>query len=112
MSLHNRDLAKKRNNLMIQRRELASKPLPNSKTQEEKENEEVGLFNGLNPGNPGLAAGRFFPVTTMLLGTPIIGPRGVTVQSLCNEGMVSPMIDLSGHPICPGTLPIKMGQFL
>ena len=32
---------------MIQRRELASKPVPDNKTQEEKENQEMSLFNAL-----------------------------------------------------------------
>ncbi|KAK1337029.1 hypothetical protein QTO34_003074 [Cnephaeus nilssonii] len=59
MSLHNKDSAKKGNNLMMQRRELASKPLLIVKTQEEKENEDMSLFNALNPGEPELAAGRF-----------------------------------------------------
>ena len=33
MSLHNKDLAEKGNNLIMQRRELVSNPLPDSKTQ-------------------------------------------------------------------------------
>lgn len=50
MSLHNKDLAKKGNKLMIQRKELASKSLPDSKRQEAKETEETSLFKALNQG--------------------------------------------------------------
>lgn len=36
MFLHNKNLAKKGNNLMMHRRELASKPLPHSKTRKKR----------------------------------------------------------------------------
>ena len=36
---------------------VASKPFPDTSTQEEKENEEISLINVLNPGDTGLAAG-------------------------------------------------------
>lgn len=36
-----KDLAKKGDKLKMQREELAAKPLPDGKTQEEKENEEM-----------------------------------------------------------------------
>ena len=49
MSLHSKDLVKKGNNLIMQRRELTLKPLPDSKTQGEKKNEEMSLFNVLDP---------------------------------------------------------------
>lgn len=42
-------------------REMASKPLPDSKTQEDKENEKISLINALNPGDTVLVAGRPFP---------------------------------------------------
>lgn len=61
---------------MIQRMELESKLPPNSKTQEENENEEMSLFNILNPG---LAAGGFPIPTLLLLGSHEIGHRGVTI---------------------------------
>ena len=41
---------------MMARMEMASKPLPDSKTQEEKENEEMSLFNFLTPVGAELAA--------------------------------------------------------
>ena len=40
---------------MIQRTEVASKSFPEGKTQEQKENEEMSLFNALNPGDAVLA---------------------------------------------------------
>lgn len=57
MFLHSKESANKRNNLMIQRRKLSSKLLPDSKTQEEKANEEISFFNALNAGDLGLATG-------------------------------------------------------
>ena len=53
MSLDNKDSARKGNHLMIQRRGVSSKFLPDSKTKEEKENEEMSLFNALNPEDTG-----------------------------------------------------------
>lgn len=44
----------KGNNLMVTRKELASKPLPYSKKQKEKENEDMSIFKVLNLGDPGL----------------------------------------------------------
>ena len=55
ISLYNKDLARKGNHLMIQRTEVASKSFPEGKTQEQKENEEMSLFNALNPGDAVLA---------------------------------------------------------
>ena len=91
MSLHNKDLAKKENNLMKWRRKMASKLLPDSKTQEEKKIEEMSLINALNLGNTGLAAGRFPPPPPLLLDTPEIEPRGLTVPPLYDEGMIYPL---------------------
>ena len=45
------------NHLIVQRREVASKPLPYGKTQEERENEEINLINILNPGERRLVVG-------------------------------------------------------
>lgn len=61
MSLYNYDLAKKENKLMIWRRELNSKSLPDGRTQEEKENEEMSFFNAIKSEDSGLAARGFFP---------------------------------------------------
>ena len=64
VSLHNRDQGPlflspgTKNHLMVQRREVASKPLPDSKSQEEEKSEEISLNNALNPVDMGLAAGR------------------------------------------------------
>lgn len=74
MSLHNKDLTKKGNKLNMHRRELASKPLPDIKTQEELKN-EISLFNSLNPGDPRLAARRFPLPPPLLLDTLEIGSR-------------------------------------
>ena len=43
--------------MMVQRSKVASKPLPDNKTQEEKANEEINLINALNPRDTGLVAG-------------------------------------------------------
>ena len=48
--LYNRVLPGTENCLMVQRREEASKPFLDSKTQEERENKEINLINILNPG--------------------------------------------------------------
>lgn len=49
----------KGNNLMMKRKELASNPLPYSKKQEEKENEDMSFFKVLNLGDLGLVEERF-----------------------------------------------------
>ena len=41
---------------MVQRREVASKPLPDGKTLEGREKEEINLINVLNPRDRGLVA--------------------------------------------------------
>lgn len=55
VSLYNKDSTKKGNKLKMHRRELASKPLSDIKTQEELE-DEISFFNTLNPEDPRLAA--------------------------------------------------------
>ena len=57
VSLYSRILSEKENCLMGQKREVASKPLPDGKTQEEGENEDINLINILNPGDQVLVAG-------------------------------------------------------
>lgn len=49
----------KGNNLMMKRKELASKFLLYSKKKEEKENEGMSFFKVLNLGEPGLVEERF-----------------------------------------------------
>ena len=75
---------------MVQRRERVLKPLPDSKTQEEKENEETGFINVLNPGNTGLVAGGPPPSPPSPLATPQIGPREPMAPPLYDEGWISP----------------------
>ena len=54
MSLHNRISLRMENHLLVQgREEEASNPLPDSKAQEEKENEEANLIDALNPRDSG-----------------------------------------------------------
>lgn len=95
---------------MVQRRELPSKPLPDSKTQELKENEEMNLFNALNRGIPGLAAESFPPPTPLLLDTPETGPTEATAILLCDEGMLFPAKDPRGYPVWPGSISIQSGM--
>lgn len=57
VSLHNRVSPGTKSFLMAQRREVASKPFPDSKTQKKEKNEEISLDNALNPVDRGLAAG-------------------------------------------------------
>lgn len=59
---------------MIQRKELASKFPPNSKTQEENENAEMSLFNILN--------------SVLAAGGRLLGPFP-GLQAPINQGMVS-----------------------
>ena len=70
-------------------RELTSNPLPDSKTQEEKENQDMNLFNALNPGDPGLAAGGFPLPLSPLLDTPEMESKGERAPPMYEEGMVS-----------------------
>lgn len=50
----------------------------------------MSLFNALNLGDVGIAAGGFPPPPLLLLDTPEIEPRGATAPILSDEGMVSP----------------------
>ena len=76
--------------LMVQRSKVASKPLPDNKTQEEKANEEINLINALNPRDTGLVAGWPPQSPNPLLDTPEIGSREPTAPPLYDEGRVSP----------------------
>ena len=51
---------------------MASKPLPDSKTQEERENKEINLINALNPGD----RGREVSVRGFCATSPFAGRRG------------------------------------
>ena len=50
---------------------MVSKPLPDSRTQEEKDNEEINLINALNPGNEPSPGGG---TSVVLLPSPGVGP--------------------------------------
>ena len=108
MSLHSKDLVKKGNNLIMQRRELTLKPLPDSKTQGEKKNEEMSLFNALNLGNSELAEGRFLPPPPLL---PETGPREVTTPPLYDEGMIFYLKTWQGTQFDQGASFSGLGQF-
>ena len=69
------------------------------------ENEEVSLINALNPGDAGFVAGRPPLSPLPLLHTPEIGPRRAQPQS-CLMKELSPLEDLEGHTIQPGSFPI------
>lgn len=56
ISLHNKNSAKKENK-PIAEKGIGFKTSPDGKTQEEKENEEMSLFNAPNPREPELVAG-------------------------------------------------------
>ena len=94
MSLNNRVLPESL--LMVQRRKMASKHIPDSKSQEEKENEEISLVNVLNPGDTGLVVGR----PPLSPPSPLITPRVELTEStnllLCDKGQVSPPKTLLG----------------
>ena len=49
-SLYNRIFSGTETHLMVQRRQVASEPLPDGKTQEERES-KINLINVLNQGN-------------------------------------------------------------
>lgn len=66
------------NHLIVQSREEAAKPVPESKTQEEKESREINLINPLNPGDSGFAAGGPLPPSPLPLVNPEIGPIEAT----------------------------------
>ena len=97
--------------LMVQRSKVASKPLPDNKTQEEKANEEINLINALNPRDTGLVAGWPPQSPNPLLDTPEIGSREPTAPPLYDEGRVSPSKTHQGTqvniPIQSKTLPFQ-----
>ena len=108
MSLHNKDSVRKGNHLMMQSREVASKRLPNSKTQEEKEN-EMSLFNALFPGDEELAAWRLPPSALLLPDTPEIEPREATAPPTVRRKNIPLLKYLVRHPIWP--MIISGGQY-
>ena len=63
MLFHNRVSLETEVHLMVQRRQGALKPLPDS-TLEEKENEEMGLINVLNSRDTWFTAGGPLPKAT------------------------------------------------
>lgn len=90
MSLHSRFSPGTENHFMVQRKEVASKPLPDSRTQEEKENEEISLINTLNPGDARLVAERHSPSLPLLLAIPEIGSIEPMALPLYDKGRISP----------------------
>ena len=87
--LYNRVLPGTENCLMVQRREEASKPFLDSKTQEERENKEINLINILNPGDPGLVAGGAFSPPSPSQAAPEVGIKEPMAPPQCDEGWVS-----------------------
>ena len=63
---------------------------PDSRMQEEMENEEISLINALNPGDAGLVAGRPPLSPLPLLHTPEIRSTEPMAPPLCDEGRISP----------------------
>ena len=68
--------------MIVQRKQGTSNPLPNSKAQEEKENEEICFMNALNPGDTGLVEGGPPLSKSPQLATPGIEPRESTAPLL------------------------------
>ena len=90
---------------MAQRREMASKHIPKSKTQEEKENEEISLVNVLNQGAIGLVAGRPPQSSPSPLATPGVGPtESMALPLALWQGTGLHLKNPSGYPIWPRTL--------
>lgn len=52
---------------MVQRQDSLKPPLPDSKAQEEKDNEEVALIKALNPETLGQAQGIYPPLPPILI---------------------------------------------
>lgn len=103
MSLHDKILSGTEKHLMMQRRDEASKPLPDTKAQEEKENKEINFINDLSPRDSGLAAGRPPLPPHTQLATPELEPIEPTAQP-CMKKDGPPLKDPSGYPVWPGNL--------
>ena len=69
--LHNSLMPETEKRVMVQKEKVVSKPLPDSRTQEEKDNEEINLINALNPGNEPSPGGG---TSVVLLPSPGVGP--------------------------------------
>ena len=87
MSLRNGISPETKIHIMVQRRKRDFKPLPDS-TQEEKENEEIGLISALNPRDIRFLAPP--PLLPPLLVIPEVGPTEKMAPPLYDEGWVSP----------------------
>ena len=69
--LHNSLMPETEKRVMVQKEKVVSKPLPDSRTQEEKDNEEINLINALNPGNEPSPGGG---TSVVSLPSPGVGP--------------------------------------
>ena len=89
MSLHKRISPETKIHMMVQRRQGALKPLPDS-TQEKKENEVIGLINALNSRDTRFIAGGPLPSSFPLQATPEIELKEAMAPAMYDEGLVSP----------------------
>ena len=105
MSLHSKVSPETEVCLLVQRWEGALEPLPDNKTREEKENEEISLINALNPRDTMFVAGGPPQSPSPLQATPEIGPREPMAPLLYDKGRISPQRPIRA-PIWPGNLPI------
>ena len=86
---------------------MASKHIPKSKTQEEKENEEISLVNVLNQGAIGLVAGRPPQSSPSPLATPGVGPtESMALPLALWQGTGLRLKNPSGYPIWLENLPV------
>ena len=106
MSLHNRISRETQVQLMLQRREGALKPLPDS-TQEEREKEKTDLINAVNSRDTMFVAGGPFLSSFPPQVTPEIEPKEVMVPLPIGKNMGLLLEDPPGHPIWPQSLPIQ-----
>ena len=88
--LHNSLMPETEKRVMVQKEKVVSKPLPDSRTQEEKDNEEINLINALNPGNEPSPGGG---TSVVLLPSPGVGPASapslLQVTEVSSTGPVS-----------------------
>ena len=86
MSLHNRVSPQTEVHLMVQRREGALKPLPDGKTWEEMENEEINFINVLDPRDPELMSGGASLLPSPLQAVPEVETREPMAPPLYDKG--------------------------
>ena len=86
---------------MVQRREGALKPLPDS-TQEEKENKEIGLMHALNSGDTRFIAAGPPRSPFPLQATPKIELKEAMAPPQYDEGWVSPSKNCQGTQLVQG----------